>query len=553
MSVTTESAAPVRPRPGVTAAEPGAWDTRPDRLCTVAVLALALVTLAIHLTLTVRRSDRALFSFDSAEYAVAGRHLADTGRLATPYSYPGLLAAAGHPPFALVAGHPLVPVLDAALFRLAGPRPALTLIPAALAFVLTVLFAAWLGRGLSGSRAVGLATGAAVALAPAMLHHGSEGLSEMPFTAALVAGFLLLAQLPDRPRPLLLGICLGLAQLTRPVMMPLLPAWLAGAWLLAPPNRRLRTLGLLLLGVVPAGVLLALYKWVATGSPSTDAGGTLLLANLTPALSFGHVVRSVSLPAPVPFVLAHPGLMLHKALREAPGLALAAVNGGGRIVGLLLLVHLVAPAPRRERVLNGVVAAMLALLVVMVAVTVPRPAYFFPLLPVVFAFALVEAWRLARTRGFGAPAAIAGVAAIVLLSSAVPTARAWRDAARGGPPDRGVFTESELVAFGDTLRARLPHGATIASDMAPWWCWYAGVTATLLPASPAELPVLNERLPLDALVITNEWMIDQPGDEPWHALWQGTASAPGWRDAGSLSAGRIRARLLVPETPRPAR
>src|SRR5213078_4146685 len=97
--------------------------------------AFAIAVLVIHLDLIVRRTGAALMSFDSAEYALAGRALARTARLTTPFAYPAQLPGIPGPPFPLVAGHPLVPLLDAVMFAIGGARPMLTLVPPAFAYL----------------------------------------------------------------------------------------------------------------------------------------------------------------------------------------------------------------------------------------------------------------------------------------------------------------------------------------------------------------------------------------------------------------------------------
>src|SRR6185503_6856452 len=155
-----------------------------------ALLLLALVTLWIHLDLTVWRSGRPLLTYDSAEYAIAGRHLLRTGTLATWFVHPDELTRPMRPPFPMIVGHPLVPMLDAAAFAVLGAKPEATLVPVALAYLLLVLFAAALGHRLGGSLAIGLAAGAGIALLPQVLYFASEGLSEIPFVAAELAALV---------------------------------------------------------------------------------------------------------------------------------------------------------------------------------------------------------------------------------------------------------------------------------------------------------------------------------------------------------------------------
>src|SRR5207249_8631248 len=135
------------------------------------------------------------YSFDSAEYALAGRAWLETGHLATPFVHPAALGISLGPPYPLLVGHPLVPALDALAFAMFGTDPNATLAPAVLAFVLCVLVTTRLALALSGSRVAALGAGAAFALSPWVLRFASEGLSEMPFAALLTAAFLLLWQL----------------------------------------------------------------------------------------------------------------------------------------------------------------------------------------------------------------------------------------------------------------------------------------------------------------------------------------------------------------------
>src|SRR5262249_50079521 len=96
-----------------------------------AVVGVAAILWAAHAWPTRVPPGRALFSFDSAEYALAGRELARTGVLATPYSYVGVLAPGVSPPYPLLAGHPLLPLLEAPVFRAFGAHAWGALVPVA--------------------------------------------------------------------------------------------------------------------------------------------------------------------------------------------------------------------------------------------------------------------------------------------------------------------------------------------------------------------------------------------------------------------------------------
>src|SRR5262245_36434608 len=217
----------------------------PPRLSKLAWCALALaaeVVVLVHRHVTVTGPDAERFTFDSAEYALAGRAWLETGRLSTPFVHPAALGSSPGPPYPLVVGHPLVPALNALAFALAGKDPLVTLVPAMLAYVATVLLVARLAPAPICPRAGALRAASASAVTPWALRFASEGLSEMPFTAFLTAAFLLLWRTPQHPRPALLGAILGLCHLTRPVTVPLLPAFVVGLWLLTPAPLRVRHL-----------------------------------------------------------------------------------------------------------------------------------------------------------------------------------------------------------------------------------------------------------------------------------------------------------------------
>src|SRR5882672_9148664 len=247
-------------------------DVRLPPLAWLTLAAAALVLAIVHVRVSVLAPDAARFSFDSAEYALAGRTWLETGKLATPFVHPAAAAISPGPPYPLVAGHPLVPALDAVAFFVVGRTTFATLFPAVLAYVVAVLCTAWLALGLSGSRLMAIGAGAAFAVSPWALRFASEGLSEMPFAALLTAALALLWEMPVRPKPLLLGVVLGLAHLTRPVVVPILPAVILGIVWLSPEGRTLRTLLLFAATFLPIAALTALYKWAATGSALTDVG-----------------------------------------------------------------------------------------------------------------------------------------------------------------------------------------------------------------------------------------------------------------------------------------
>ena len=508
----------------------------------------ALLVLLVHLDVTVLRPDRALFTFDSAEFAIAGRHLARTGTLATGVVLPDELGTPRRPPFPLLVGHPLVPILDAIVFRLGGEHAALTLIPPALAYLVVVVLAAALARRLTGSHAVAACAAVAVTFAPRVLYFASEGLSELPFAAITLGALLLLRSPPERARWLVFGLLLGLGHLTRPIMVPLLPVWLAGAMLASPSGQRMRAVLLTLAGFVPFAAGLALYKWSAAGHPLADVARFNLLAGLAPGFEPIRIHRMLDPPEPLAWLAAHPGAVVGKLLREGPPMADAALLSMGPLPALLSLGALLGPARQAfEPALRLAVLGVFGVSILLVTLALPSGRYFVPLLPVLLALAVAGTFRLARRLKLAGPVGVALCAALVAWVAVYPTLRTWKWTGSAGIRDRGEFTESVWRSVGARLDRELPEGTLVASDVSAWVCWYADRPAVLIPNSPADLDSLARRVPIGGLVLTNEWLLRQPGNEEWLAVFSGDAQPPaGWQRGAAIHAGKLRAVVFLP-------
>lgn len=521
------------------------------RLSPLAWAALAIGSLALalaHIEVSVLAPDAARFSFDSAEYALAGRAWLETGRLVTPFVHPAALGISPGPPYPLLVGHPLVPALDAIAFALAGASPTSTLAPAVLAFVLTVLVTTRLALALSGSRVAALGAGAALALSPWALRFASEGLSEMPFTAFLTLAFLLLWQLPERPRPAWLGVVLGLAHLARPVVVPLLPALGFGVLLLAPRGQWPRVLLRVLVGFLPLAVLTGIYKLASTGSATSDVGGYLLLTGVSPEYAVSRLNRMTPPPDAIAWIRAHPAAWAAKLSRNLRSVVYGAWWLGGRWPGAFAVFTGLAALVRGDRRARGfvlMVAAVGGLLALLASATVADPRMLFPLLPVGVALGFAGIARLAELLGSGRRAVVAAAAALAVLATALPLAREWRASLAGGLAGRSAFRESEWRGLGLDVRPLLPEGALVASDAAPWIAWFSRHPVTLVPLDPAALVNGPERLRPGAVVLTNEWLVSRPGEEAWKALLDRHEAPPGFKVAGIVHSGRLEALVLT--------
>lgn len=521
---------------------PGPPPRRAGRLGVLALAGAALV-IATQLELTVRRVDRARVTFDSAEYAVAGREWARTGRPATRFILPREAREGARPPFPLLLGHPMVPALDALAFRLAGEGGDATLVPPALAYLALVATALALARALGAAPAVALAAAGAVALAPGVLAYASEGLTEIPF--ALLLALLVLELARGRPPgPLRFGALLGLAHLTRPVVAPLLPVALAALAVRSAPGARLRTTAVALAAFLPFAGALALYKGLAVGDPLADVTRPYLLTGLGPGLTAVEITVLLETPPPWATLLAHPGALAAKLAGALPRLALALFSQAGP-AGAFAAAGLAAALLRgRSRAPAAATLGFGLTLALLAAVTVPSPRYLAPLLPLMLVAAALALERAGRATRLPV-AAVALPALLVAAPQGWETARAWRWSAVHGARDRGVFSESEWRGGGRWLAQAIPPRTVVASDAGAFVAWYADRTVVQLPRRPADLATLVRRVDVAALALTNEWLLERPGFEPWREIADDPGRLPGWRHVGTGRSGRLRVVLLA--------
>jgi hypothetical protein len=519
----------------------------PSRLSAPAWCALALAAVAVglvhrHVTVTGPDADR--FTFDSAEYALAGRAWLESGRLETPFVHPAALGSAPGPPFPLLVGHPLVPALDALAFAIAGRTPDATLLPPLLAFVACVLLVARLAWALAGSRAAAIAAAAAFATSPWALRFACEGRTEMPFAALLTAALLLLCELPVTPRPLALGVVLGLAHLARPVVVPLLPALALGFWLLSPPAQRARSGLRALAGFLPVASLTAIYKWAATGSPFQEVGGYLLLTGISPEWAVARLNRMTPPPDALAWVREHPAAYAEKIVRGVRSIAygawLSAGRGPSALAALAALVTIVRGDARARRFALALVA-MTTLLALLAAATVADPRMLFPLLAPGVALSFAAIARLAKPLGGSRRPVLAIAAALAVLTSAVPLVRQWQALRFGDPRARSGLSASEWRELGAAVAPLLPGRGLVASDAAPWIAWYTRRPTTAVPLAPDELLTWPERLRPQAVVLTNEYLVHQPLEGAWRALLERDQPPAGFRLAGHVHAGSLEA------------
>ena len=519
-----------------------AADNRPSPFRWLVPALAALATGLMQAWRVMVLPDAARFNFDAAEYALAGRAWLETGRLVTPFVHPATVGGSPGPPWPLLAGHPLVPALDALAFAVFGVHPDATLVPALLAFVLATVAVAQLTWGFTRSQAVAIAAGLVFACTPWALGFATIGLSEMPFAALLALAFALLWTMPQRPRPFALGLVLGLAHLTRPVLVPMLPALLLGVVLLAPPSRRLATLFRTLLVFVPLASLTLLYKVLASHGAAHEPSGYLLLNGAAPEFVVSRLNRMLTPPDAMTWLASHPDLFVAKVLRNLRSLLYGLWTQSGRWpfpLALVALVYALRSATPHVRAFGFTVLGSALLLLGLDAATVADPRLLFPLLPLLIALALAALTRLAEVLGGGRRLVVAIVVALAVLVTLRPTVSAWRN------PDTRGLRERDWRSIGLAVRGMLPEHAVIASDAAPWLAWSTGRPATLVPLTPADLATMPANLAPDALVITDEWLVHRPGEEAWRALLESGTPPEGWILTGRARTDRLRVAVFL--------
>ncbi len=517
---------------------------RPRARLVLGVLLFATALWIAHVWLMLVRPERSVFSFDSAEYALAGRHFVRTGVMATPFSYVGALRPGTHPPYPLLAGHPLLPLLEAPVFALIGERPWGSIVPVFLSYLATVALIALLALETGATSAI--AAIAAIVAATAMLGFAADGLSELPFTAAWTGALLVLAAFRRAPRALGLGMLLGLAHLARPVVVPTLPAWLLAAAWAAPKGARLRHVAWVVAGFAPFACALLLYKWRATGSAFTDVGGIMLLSDLAPAFKPYDVARLLHPPAALGWIRAHPEAFVRKLSDSLPFMAQQALGLGGRAIGAVFALYLVRPRRDGAGPVRLVMGFSLAALAGLAALTLPRARFLFPLLPAAVALGAGELERLGNAVRVPRLLLVALVAGLLSWSTLRGRAAEWKVSLDPSTP-QPALCEPDLVRFGRAVAARIPSDALVASDIAPWLSWYADRASVNIPLTTTDLAELRAQYGVSAVVLSNEWLISVPGNEAWRDAFDGRVAPAGWSIGDLLACGRLRARILLPE------
>jgi hypothetical protein len=346
----------------------------------LAALLLALVLPVTGCTLWMMHAEAwglggasPILNYDSAQYALAARELATSGRLATTFALPLELSRHARPPWPLAVVQPGLVLIEAALFRITPPvlrlgratfmfsRPdqrewlalvapfcSYILIGLVLAVALSRLLRRHAPRMLEGRRlAAAFTLGLAFYLDPEAQHFAVGGFTELPFTLGLVLAIAGLALAYAPRRPLLFGLLLGVTGTLRANMMWLAPVLALGATILAPRGRRVRVALFVLLGWALPLAPWWIYKLRAFGSPGWDLTRFVVWDQVQGRTWFSlyHLPEPPVLPAGLDAMR----LLAAKVLRNLPRLCLDVFTGPRALWFGALVIWLMVAWPWRGR------------------------------------------------------------------------------------------------------------------------------------------------------------------------------------------------------------
>jgi len=470
-----------------------------------------------------RRSP--VLSYDTSQYALAARELAQHGRLATTYALPIELARHPQPPWPLALVQPGLVLLEALAFRLApaelelgGRSFAQWSRPDQMEWlVIPILFTCYVMCGILLGLATGkllrrhapgisdatrMAAGGTVGLAllldPEAQHFGVGGFTELPFTCGLVGALALLALDRAQRRPLLFGLLLGVTGSFRLNMLWLAPALVAAAAALAPRDGRGRVAGWALLGFVIPLAPWWIYKWLAFGTPAWDLGHYVIWDGVQGRTWFtlNHLPETPRLPHGAQAIR----LLAAKTLHNLPGLLLASTTGPRALwLGALVAWIAVAREPRTLRAVAIAVLAVFTLGLIAAAAGVPGLRYAFPGRVVLEAAGILALWGLiARAPPTAisqrwAPALRVGVAALALGWGAWQTAGGNREA-RAASATRGVPGTQTMLQIAVLMNREIAPGEPVMSNLGPTLAWHARRPVVHLALAPEDLEACRRRL-----------------------------------------------------------
>jgi len=488
-----------------------------------------------------------ILSYDTAQYAVAARELAEHGRLTTLFALPVELVSHPRPPWPLAVVQPGLVVAEAAIFRLVPglqaphEREWLTvLIPIfcylALGVLLASLAAFLLGRyapsiGPATRRLAALAVGLAFLLDPEAQHFAVGGFTELPFTLGLIGaiGALVSEQAPRRP--LAFGLLLGVTGSFRANMMWLAPVLVAAAAFVA-PERRMRVSVMALLGFMLPLIPWWYYKWRAFGTPGWDLTRLIVWEGVQGRTWFSLL----HLPEPpvVPHGTEAMRLMAGKILRRMPEFLLALATGPRALwTGALALWVLTPRPPRTLAVTAWAILAAALLGLVAAAAGISWLRFLFPARVPLEAAGMLALWALiarapATLIGSRFAAALHVGVAVLAIGWGVQQTLRGNTEARTAAAARGVPSVATLRDLAGRVRRNVPANEVVMSNLGPVLAWHARRPVLHLALTPADIGACRRRLEFRNVVLA----FRDPGQAwpEWHEVLARPTEAPGHLD-----------------------
>jgi hypothetical protein len=505
-----------------------------------------------------RRSP--VLNYDTAQYALAARELAEHGRLATSFALPIELSRTGKPPWPLAVVQPGLVLAEAAIFRLVPnvirigtlfvfylqvphQREWLTLlIPffcyLLLGSLLALVSARLLERHAPATtplerRLAALTIGLAFLLDPEAQHFAVGGFTELPFALGLAGAFAALVSERAAPRrPLLFGLLLGIAGSFRANMLWLAPMLAVAAAALA-PERRKRVFALTMLGFALPLAPWWWYKWCVYGSPGWDLTRLVVWEGVQ-GRSWFSIFHLPELPI-VPHGAEAMRLLTAKVARRLPQLLLALALGPRALwTGALVLWVLICRPARPLAIAAWSILGATALGLLAAAATIPWLRFLFPARIPLEAAGTLALWGLISA----APAAAVsprlgrvlkvGVAVLALGWGTFQTVGGNAEA-RASSAERGVPSVLTLRDLAFRLRREVPANEVVMSNLGPMLAWYSGRPVVHLALTPSDVEACRRRLEFRHVLLA--FRTPQQAWPDWRVVVARPADAvgqPGW-------------------------
>ncbi|HTO90077.1 MAG TPA: hypothetical protein VMJ70_03000 [Candidatus Sulfotelmatobacter sp.] len=463
-----------------------------------------------------RRSP--VLNYDTSQYALAGRELAQHGLLDTPFALPIELGLRPGPPWPLAMIQPGMVGIDALVEKLlpnpvnregshygAWARPdqrewLLLSFP----FMCFVMAGVSLGIGarhllerlapdLSNGwhAAGGFVIGTAFLLDPEAQHFAMSPASDLPFAFGLIGAMAALVLGRAHKWPVLYGLLLGLTTSFRFAGYAIAPLLIAAAALDAPRERRVRVAIWSVVGFALPLLPWWIYKTRAFGSPIADLS-RLVIWDGVRGMSGFDIYHLPELPD-FPRGLAAWAPLARKVAGNLPALISGLLIGPRALWVIALPAWLAVAKPQRTQALAGVVmVAIAAISLGFAAATIPWLKNVFAARVLLEAAGTLACWGLfAHWQNAGlSPRARRVlsllVAGIVLVWGTLQTSRGLADARRFSQ-ERGTPGALTLLKIAVLLNQQVSKGEPVMCNLGPELAWEARRPVIHLSRRPEDM------------------------------------------------------------------